>query len=139
MKHWLVKQEPDAYPFSQLLADGRTDWTGIRNYQARNFLREMRVGDTVLYYHSVAEKAVVGTASVSREAFPDPTMEADEPTDAWVAVELTAGEAFPNPVPLSTIKSDPVFKELLLVRHSRLSVMPVSPPEFRRIVALSKR
>ena len=136
MRHWLVKQEPGAYPFSQLVADGRTDWTGVRNYQARIFLREMRVGDEVLYYHSVEEKAMVGVARVTREAFPDPTAEEGEAERGWVAVELTAGEAFTKPVPLTVIKADAALKDLPLIRHSRLSVMPVSPADFRRIVAL---
>ena len=138
MKHWLVKQEPAAYPFSQLVADGRTAWTGIRNYQARNFLREMRVGDTVLYYHSVEEKAVVGVASVSRTAFPDPTMDQAEMKGEWVAVELKAGEALARPVGLAEIKADPALAGLLLARHSRLSVMPVGAAEFRRIMESSR-
>ena len=138
MKYWLVKQEPVAYPFSRLVADGQTDWTGIRNYQARNFLREMCVGDEVLYYHSVEEKAVVGIASVSREAFADPTAAngkvGEEST--WLAVELRAIRAFVKPVLLSTIKTNVALQGLLLIRHSRLSVMPVSMLEFRRIVEL---
>lgn len=137
MRRWLVKQEPAAYPFSRLAADGRTNWTGVRNYQARNFLREMRVGDEVLYYHSVEEKAVVGVAVVAREAFPDPTAEPEE-ADRWSAVELKPGRACARPVPLATIKADASLKDLLLVRHSRLSVMPVSEEEFRRIVELGE-
>ena len=133
MKHWLVKQEPDTYPFSQLVADGRTAWTGVRNYQARNFLREMCVGDAVLYYHSVGEKAVVGTAKVARGAFPDPTMGQGEEKGGWVAVELEADASLPRPVSLAEIKADPALSGLLLVRHTRLSVMPIGLAEFQRI------
>ena len=139
MKHWLVKQEPEDYPFNQLQADGCTDWTGVRNYQARNFLRDMRVGDTVLYYHSGKEKAVVGTASVKRAAFADPTADKEEASGGWLAVELAAnGKPFAQPVTLAAIKADAAFRKLLLVRHSRLSVMPVSPEEFRRIVEMGE-
>jgi predicted RNA-binding protein with PUA-like domain len=137
MKYWLVKQEPDDYPFSQLQADGRTDWTGVRNYQARNFLRDMRMGDKVLYYHSGKEKAVVGTASVARAAFTDPTADKED-GDGWLAVELAAGKPFAQPVALAAIKADTAFKDLLLVRHSRLSVMPVSTDEFGQIVAMGE-
>ena len=88
MNYWLVKQDPANYPFEQFQKEKKTDWTGVRNYQARNFLRDMKKGDEVLFYHSGDEKAVVGFASVSKPAFPDPT--ADE--DAWIAVELKAGK-----------------------------------------------
>ena len=84
MKFWMVKQEPEKYSFDDLMAEGRTDWTGVRNFQARNNLREMRIGDKVLVYHSVSEKAVVGAAEVSREAFPDETVENGD----WIAVEI---------------------------------------------------
>ncbi len=135
MNHWLVKQEPEAYAFAQFVKDGRTAWTGVRNYQARNFLKEMQAGDRVLYYHSGKDKAVVGTATVSRAAFPDPT--ADKEADGWVAVELKAGAAVKTPVSLAAIKSDPKLGDLLLVRHSRLSVMPVSSAEFEHILRMA--
>ena len=136
MNHWLVKQEPEDYAFAQFTRDGRTDWTGVRNFQARNNLRAMTVGDAVLYYHSGEEKAVVGTAAVSRAAFPDPTMEPGEEKGGWVAVELQAGEAFANPVPLAAIRADPALHSVPLIRHTRLSVMPVGPEEYARIVRL---
>jgi predicted RNA-binding protein with PUA-like domain len=135
MNYWLVKQEPDAYAFAQFVEDGKTAWTGVRNYQARNFLKGMAVGDRVLYYHSGKDKSVVGTATVRRAAFPDPT--ADQEADGWVAVELQAGDAVKTPVSLAAIKSDPKLSKLLLVSHSRLSVMPVSEAEFEHILKLA--
>lgn len=136
MNYWLVKQEPETYSFAQFAADGKTDWTGVRNYQARNFLKAMQAGDRVLYYHSGKDKAVVGTATVRRAAFPDPT--AEQAGDGWVAVELEAGEAVPTPVALAAIKADAKLADLLLVRHSRLSVMPVARGEFEHILSLAK-
>jgi predicted RNA-binding protein with PUA-like domain len=135
MNYWLVKQEPEAYAFAQFAKDGKTAWTGVRNYQARNFLKAMRAGDRVLYYHSGKDKSVVGTAKVSRAAFPDPT--AEKETDGWVAVELQAGEPVKTPVSLAAIKSDPKLGDLLLVSHSRLSVMPVAHAEFEHILRLA--
>lgn len=137
MHHWLVKQEPEDYAFAQFAEEGRTNWTGVRNFQARNFLRAMSVGDAVLYYHSGAEKAVVGTAVVSRTAFPDSTAEVDEERGQWVAVELRAGEAFARAVTLAEIKADPALAEMPLIRHTRLSVMPVTPAQYARIVHLA--
>ena len=134
MKHWLVKQEPDAYPWSQLVADGRTNWTGVRNFQARNFLREMAAGDPALYYHSVTEKCVIGIAVVSREAFPDPTAEEGD----WSAVELRPREALPNPVPLATMRDEPKLSSLPLLRQSRLSVVPVTKAQYDQILRLAQ-
>lgn len=137
MNHWLVKQEPEDYAFAQFTKDKRTDWTGVRNFQARNNLRAMKAGDAVLYYHSGDEKAVVGTAKVSLTAFPDPTMDADEEKGHWVAVELEAGKAFKNPLPLAAVKADPALKNMVLAKNSRLSVMPVSHEEYERILRLA--
>ena len=137
MNHWLVKQEPEDYPFSQLVADGHADWTGVRNFQARNNLRAMKKGDRVLYYHSGDSKSIVGTATVSREAFLDPTVEDDDPKGEWYAVELAAGEILPRPLTLAEIKSDPKLGELPLIRHTRLSVMPVHRAEFDHILRLT--
>ena len=133
IRHWLVKQEPEDYSWSDFSRDGRTEWTGVRNYQARNNLNGMKRGDTVLFYHSGGDKAVFGLATVEKPAYPDPT--ADEP--GWVAVTLKPGRALSRPVTLAQIKSDPVFKDFVLVRNSRLSVMPVSPREYARILELS--
>jgi predicted RNA-binding protein with PUA-like domain len=124
VKHWLVKTEPEAYSFAQLQKDKTTAWTGIRNYTARINLRAMAKGDEVFVYHSVTEKAVVGMATVIRTAYPDPTVEPGEKGD-WVCVDLKAGKAFHHPVSLKTIKAHPTLKDLLLVRQSRLSVLPL--------------
>jgi predicted RNA-binding protein with PUA-like domain len=132
MKHWLVKQEPESYSFETFQKEKKTDWTGVRNYQARNFLRDMKKGDEVLFYHSGDEKAVVGFASVSKAAFPDPT--ADVP--AWIAVELKAGKSFKNAVTLSEIKAAQKLKDILLVRNGRISVMSLTKTEFDQIVKM---
>lgn len=133
IQYWLVKQEPESYPWSQFVADRKTDWTGVRNFQARNNLKAMRKGDAVLFYVSGGPKEVVGLAQVSKSAFPDPTAESGED---WVAVELKAGKALARPVPLTRIKAEPNLKSLPLIRHTRLSVMPVSKAEFDTIVRL---
>jgi predicted RNA-binding protein with PUA-like domain len=130
--HWLVKQEPESYSWADFVREGRAAWEGVRNYQARNNLRLMRAGDPVLFYASGEDRCVVGVAAVSRPAYPDPT--ADEP--GWVAVELRPGRPLPRPVTLAQIKADASLRELLLVRNSRLSVMPVPRGAFERIVAM---
>jgi predicted RNA-binding protein with PUA-like domain len=132
-KHWLVKQEPEDYSWDDFVRDGKTEWTGVRNYQARNNLNGMARGDAVLFYHSGDDKAVVGLAAVERAAYPDPS--ADEP--GWVAVTLKPRRALPRPVTLAQIKADPAFKGFVLVRNSRLSVMPVTAAEFARVLALT--
>ena len=131
-QYWLVKSEPSTYAFTDLLRDGRTAWTGVRNFSARLHLNAMRRGDRVLFYESGGPKAVLGTAEVSRAAFPDDT--ADEP--GWVAVELTAGTPFKQPVTLAQIKAEPALAKMVLLRISRLSVQPVARAEFDRIVKL---
>ncbi|RMG17278.1 MAG: EVE domain-containing protein [Deltaproteobacteria bacterium] len=132
--YWLVKQEPSAYPFSQLVKDRRTEWDGVRNYQARNNLKAMKKRDLVLYYHSVKEKRVVGIARVVREAYPDPST--DDPR--WVAVDLEAVRPLERPVTLEEIKADPKLAEIPLVRQSRLSVMSLKKAEFDRILNLGR-
>lgn len=134
MKYWMVKQEPEAYSFDQLLKDKTTDWTGIRNFQARNNLREMRVGDKVLFYHSVSEKSVVGLAEVSREAFADATDEEGK----WIAVEIRAVMKLENPVSLDEIKRNPDLQNIALIKQSRLSVVPLSETEFETILNLAR-
>lgn len=131
-QYWLVKSEPEAYAWSQFAKDKKTDWTGVRNYQARIHLNAMRKGDSVLFYESVTTKAVVGRATVSKTAFPDTT--ADE--DGWVAVELKAARPLPQPVTLAAIKAEPVLKAIGLLRQSRLSVVPLSADEYALIVKL---
>ncbi len=132
---WLVKSEPEAYAWADFVRDGRTAWTGVRNNAARLHLKAMQPGDRVLFYESMTTKAVVGTAEVTRAAFPDTT--ADEP--GWVAVDLKLGAALPHPVTLARIKSDPALQEMVLLRISRLSVQPVAPAEFDRIVKLGAK
>jgi len=131
MNYWLVKQEPEAYSFDDLLRDGKTDWTGVRNFQARNNLRAMQTGDKVLFYHSVSEKAIVGLAEVSREEFTDPTDE------KWIAVEIKPIEKFSKPVSLEQIKAEKSLENIALIKQSRLSVMPLTTEEFETIMKIS--
>ena len=126
---WLVKSEPEAYSWDDLVREGRTDWTGVRNYAARIHLKAMRVGDPVLYYHSGEDRCIVGLARVTKAAFPDPT--ADE--EGWVAVGLAPARPLPQRVTLAQIKADPALKDMALVRLGRLSVQPVRPAEFARV------
>lgn len=129
---WLVKSEPDAYSWEQFQADGRTAWTGVRSYPGRLHLRAMRVGDPVFFYHSNVGKEVVGLAEVLTEAYPDPTVEADEKGE-WSCVDLRPVQTLPKPVPLDTIREDKVLKDIALVRQSRLSVMPVTAAEEKKL------
>ncbi len=131
--HWLIKSEPELYPFAQLVSEKRTLWEGVRNHQARNNLAAMAVSDLVLFYHS-HDSEVVGIARVTATARPDPT--ADDPR--WVAVEIEAVQPFAEPVSLATIKADRAFARLALVTHSRLSVLPVEERQFERLLALGK-
>ncbi len=131
-QHWMVKSEPTAYSWEQFVKDGRTAWTGVRNFQARNNLRAMKNGDLVLFYHSVVGKEIVGIAKVVREAYADPT--ADEP--GWDCVDLAPVKPLKNPVTLDTIKATPALKDMALLRQSRLSVMPLTTEEYRVIAKL---
>jgi predicted RNA-binding protein with PUA-like domain len=134
MNYWLVKQEPEKYSFDDLIKDGKTDWTGVRNFQARQYLRAMKTGDRVLFYHSVSEKAVVGVAEVSKEAFQDETDE----TGKWIAVEIKPIEKFQRPVTLDEIKARKNLQNIALIKQSRLSVMPLTREEFETILELSR-
>jgi predicted RNA-binding protein with PUA-like domain len=129
--YWLVKQEPEGYSWDDLVRDRGTEWTGVRNFKARNNLRQMKVGDRVLFYHSGEQKAVVGIAQVAKAAYPDPS--ADE--GQWVAVDIKPVKPLREPVPLAAIRVHPKLNNILLVRQSRLSVMPVTREEFETIVA----
>ena len=131
-KYWLVKQEPEAYSWDDFARDGLTEWTGVRNFQARNNLRAMRKGDAVLFYHSVSDKAVVGIAQVTRAAFPDPTAKEGD----WTAVELKPVKPLRTPVTLEQIKAEPKLREIALLRNSRLSVQPLGKTEFELICRL---
>src|SRR4051812_5843263 len=134
-QYWLVKSEPDAYAWSDLVRDGTTIWSGVRNYAARLHLKTMRPGDRVFFYESVTTKAAVGIAEVTRAAFPDET--AEEP--GWVAVELKAVTPLAHPVTLEKVKAEPALANMALLRLSRLSVQPVTRAEFERIVKLSAK
>lgn len=131
---WLVKSEPSAYSWANLVADGRTAWTGVRNFTARNNLRAMRKGDAVLFYHSVVGKEIVGVAKVVREAYPDSTAKEGD----WSAVDLMPEKPLPKPVTLEEIKRNSKLKGMALLRLSRLSVQPVTTAEFDEIVRMSK-
>jgi predicted RNA-binding protein with PUA-like domain len=131
---WLVKQEPSAYSWSDLVAEGETSWTGVRNFAARNKLRKMRKADEVLFYHSGDEKAVIGIAKVTRTAYPDPTAKEGD----WSTVDLAAGKPLARPVTLREIKANSRLKGIPLVRQSRLSVMPMAEPAFREIVNMGR-
>jgi predicted RNA-binding protein with PUA-like domain len=133
-KFWLVKQEPSAYSWANFVADGKTSWTGVRNYTARNNLRAMRKGDAVFFYHSVSEKAVVGTARVIREAYSDPTATEGD----WSAVDLAPEKALPRPVTLDEIKRNPRLKQIALLHLSRLSVQPLTNAEFQEILGMAR-
>ena len=132
MQHWLVKQEPEKYPWVQFVKDGGTYWDGVRNYQARNNLRAMRKGDLILYYHSVSEKAVVGVAKVTREAYADPTAKDGD----WSVVDLKPVKALAAPVTLAQIKAEPKLAGMGLLKQSRLSVSPLNAAEFKRVLKM---
>jgi predicted RNA-binding protein with PUA-like domain len=135
MKHWLMKCEPGAYSIDDLERDGSTKWEGVRNYQARNFMRDdMRVGDKVLFYASNADPSgVTGLAEISREGYPDPTDE------TWTLVDIKFGKKFPKIVPLETLKSTPGLEEMVVTKKgSRLSIQPVTKGEYDIVVKLGK-
>jgi predicted RNA-binding protein with PUA-like domain len=131
-QYWLMKSEPFVYSYDQLMKDKKTNWNGVRNFQARNFLKKAKKGDLVLYYHSNEGKAVVGIAKVVKEAYPD-IATADENQGEWVQVDLAPVEKFSTPVTLEDIKKSAKLKDILLIKQSRLSVMPVSKPHFELI------
>lgn len=134
MNHWLVKSEPFKYSWDQFEKDGKTFWDGVRNYQARNNLREMKKGDLVLWYHSNEGLEVVGIAKVVKEAYQDPTTE----ETAWVVVDLKPFKKLKNPVSLAQIKADPRLQQIGLVKQGRLSVQALKAEEFDAILELSQ-
>jgi predicted RNA-binding protein with PUA-like domain len=133
MNYWLVKSEPEAYSWAQFLKDGGTAWSGVRNFAARNHLRAMKKGDTVFFYHSGDEKSVVGLARVQKEFYPDPT--ADE--GDWSCVDLVPIKAMADLVTLSQIKGDKMLREMAFVKQSRLSVSPLTKPQFDQLMQLA--
>jgi predicted RNA-binding protein with PUA-like domain len=134
MNYWLVKSEPDAFSWEQQVARKVEPWTGVRNHTAKLNLKAMKKGDLAFFYHSNIGKEIVGIVKVVKEAYPDPTAEKGD----WVAVDMQAARAMKAPVTLATIKADPRFAEMALVRLSRLSVAPVSETEWRAICELGK-
>ncbi|MSU21761.1 MAG: EVE domain-containing protein [Pedosphaera sp.] len=132
--YWLVKQEPEAYSWATFVKEGKTAWTGVRNFQARNNLRAMKHGDLVLFYHSVSEKQVVGLARVAQESYPDPTATEGD----WAAVDLVPVQALNKRVNLETIKADKPLRDIPLVRQSRLSVTSLTQDQFKRLLALAE-
>jgi predicted RNA-binding protein with PUA-like domain len=133
-QYWLMKSEPYAYSWQQLVKDGKGRWDGVRNFSARNNLRRMKPGDLSLFYHSNVGKEVVGVMKIAREAYADPTAEGGD----WSAVDVTPVQALAAPVTLSRMRQDPAFADCLLLKRSRLSVMPISASHFRRILKLAK-
>lgn len=132
--HFLVKSEPSKYAFETLVADGRTTWDGVRNFEARNNLRSMKKGDRLLFYHSNEGKAVVGVARVAREAYPDPTTEED-----WSVVDVEPVRALKRPVTLGEMRSHELLGQMAIFRRSRLSVVPVTDEEFEAVLELGGR
>lgn len=133
MNYWLFKSEPNVYSIDDLKKDKKTAWTGIRNFQARNFLKSCKKGDQVLIYHSNIGKAVVGVAKITAEAYPE--IDKSRPGE-WVQVDVGFVTMFSNPVTLETIKATPSLKALPLLKQSRLSCMPVGEKDFNTIVKL---
>ncbi len=134
MNYWLVKSEPEAYSWPQFVKDGKTAWTGVRNFAARNNLRAMKKGDAVFFYHSGEEKSVLGLARVAKEFYPDAT--ADE--GDWSCVDLISVKPLAKPVTLAQIKADKILKEMILAKQSRLSVSPVTREQFERLLKLAE-
>jgi predicted RNA-binding protein with PUA-like domain len=132
--HYLIKSEPSAYSYRQLVADGKTAWTGVRNFEARNTLRAMKVGDLCLYYHSNEGKEVVGVARVVREGYPDPTTQ-----DDWTAVDVEPVQELKRPVTLAEMRDHPLLGKMMIFRRSRLSVVPVTKEEFDAVLSLGKK
>ena len=132
MNYWLVKSEPFKYSWQRFEQDGKTFWDGVRNYQARNNLMAMKIGDLVLFYHSNEGMEVVGIANVVREHYPDPTTD----DQRWVVVDLSPHKAFKRSVTLSEMKAKPELSQIGLIRQGRLSVMPLKAEEFDCIVGM---
>jgi predicted RNA-binding protein with PUA-like domain len=133
-RYWLMKSEPSKYSFAQLVRDGKTMWDGVRNFEARNNLRTMKVGDLALFYHSNEGKAVVGVVRVKREAYPDPSA----PGEDWSVVDVEPVAPLKASVSLDDIRGEPDLADISLLKRSRLSVVPVSKEHFDRILKMGK-
>ena len=131
---WLLKTEPEKYSYADLVRDGSTVWDGVRNNQAALYLKAMRVGQSAFIYHSQSDKAVVGVATISREAFLDPS----DPAGRFVAVEIKPARPLAHPVSLARLKAEPSLAGMAMFRQFRLSVCPLTEPEWRAIEAMSK-
>lgn len=134
MAYWLLKTDPETYSWEKLVAEGETDWTGVRNFQARNNLRQMKKGDFALIYHSQDDKEIVGVAEICSEAYPDPTAESGD----WVSVKVRALKECPRHLGLEEIRNTPVLNVMPLVTQARLSVQPVSEVQWRDILRYTK-
>ncbi len=132
--YWLMKSEPFKYPWAQLVKDKKTYWDGVRNYEARNNLAAMQVGDLALYYHSNEGKEIVGIAKVVKTAYPDPTTD----DDRWVVVDIAPVMPVNEPVTLADIKAEPKLADMALIRRGRLSVVPVTAAEFKQVLEMAK-
>lgn len=132
MAYWLLKTEPEEFSWDEQVTRGAKGeaWSGVRNFTARNNLKQMKKGDKFFFYHTGGERQVVGIGEVIREAFPDPTAKADE---HWIAVQTAAVEPVPKPVTLATVKAEPKLKDMALVKYSRLSVQPVTAGEWKLV------
>jgi predicted RNA-binding protein with PUA-like domain len=133
MAHWLMKSEPSAYSWNQMVTDGKTGWTGVRNHQAAANMKAMKTGDTCFFYHSNEGKEIVGTVIVTKTYHPDPT----DAEGKFGMVEVAAGKAFKTPVTLAFIKSHKTLKNMAFVKQSRLSVSPVTEDEAAEILSLA--
>jgi predicted RNA-binding protein with PUA-like domain len=134
MNYWIVKSEPEAYSWSELVKDGKTAWMGVRNFAARNHLRAMKTGDLVFFYHSGEVKSVIGLARVNREFYPDPTATVGD----WFCVDLVPVKPLAKSITLAQIKGDTILKEMVLARQPRLSVSPVTKEQFDRLLELAE-
>jgi len=145
--YWLLKSEPSTYPLATLKKEKKTAWTGVRNYQARNFMMDMKVGDLCVFYHSGEEKACVGTAKVVSKLYPDPTQfdaksqyydpKATKDKPRWMLVDVAYAKTFKRPISLSEVKADMVLRGMMLAKATRLSVQPVGEKHFERLTKLS--
>ena len=133
MKYWLLKSEPDAWSWDNQVKEGASMWDGVRNYQARNNLKEMKKNDLCFFYHSVTERSIVGIVKVVNEYYPDPT----DKTGRFVVVDVKATKKLKNPVSLDQIKENSKLKDIALVKQSRLSVMPLKKTEWEIIIKMS--
>ena len=134
MNYWLVKSEPETYPWEQLVKEGKTAWTGVRNFTARNNLRTMKKGDLVFFYHSGEGKSIVGLARVEKEFYPDPTAEEGD----WSCVDLAPVKAVVKMVTLAQIKADKMLRETKLATQGRLSVSPLTKSQFEQMLKLTE-